>query len=271
MDAHGPLDRRRERPAARAADARLSELLLHHVDLRFDAGQGTDKVADLTGRGNDLVKVALPGAGDSALTWSADHHPDQPGHASLFFDGDKDGGGPHGAYLRTVDDAPLNSATFDTGYTVEAFFRLPADWDGGRNGWSGILSRWGESGQAGRTGGDPQEPVVTLSLSGGAELQWCVYPLGLNTSVTNWGHYLPLDAWWHVAVVNDGRHTTMYVDGCPVVRNPSTVNHGLATVNLPWLLGGYEYGGKADQIMKGWIGDTRITARALSVSEFMNA
>ncbi|MBM9509008.1 metallophosphoesterase [Streptomyces sp. KK5PA1] len=238
---------------------------------RFDGSHDTDRVQDLTGRGNDLVKQALPGAADSALTWSDQYHPDQPGHASLYFGGDKDGSGPHGAYLRTVDSAPLNAATFAAGYTFETYLKLPADWDGNRNAWSAILSRWGMSGEAGKTGGDPQEPVVTLSLSGGAELQWCVYPVDLTTSVTNWGHLLPLNAWWHVAVVNDGRHTTMYVDGCPVVRNPATVNHGLTSLGGPWLLGGYEYNGKIDQIMHGFIGDVRITDRALSPREFMNA
>jgi hypothetical protein len=238
---------------------------------RFDESKSTDLVRDLTGRGNDLTKVALPGADPSALAWSDEHHPDQPGHASLYFGGDKDSGGPHGAYLRTADHAPLNAATFSRGYTVEAFFKVPADWNPDRNQWAALLSRWGMSGEAGKNGGDPQEPVVTLSLSSGPELQWCVYPLNLDTSVTNWGHDLPYGGWWHVAVVNDGRHTTMYVDGCPVVRNPATTATGLTTLDLPWLLGGYEYGGKVDQILHGWIGDVRITERALAPKEFMNA
>ncbi|MFJ5215418.1 LamG-like jellyroll fold domain-containing protein [Streptomyces sp. NPDC088354] len=237
---------------------------------RFDASHDTDRVRDLTGRGNDLTKVVAPGSDPAtALTWSAEHHPDQPGHASLYFAGDKS---PlRGAHLTTGDHAPLNSATFRSGYTFEAFFKLPADWDEGRNAWAALLSRWGLSREAGKTSGDPDEPVATLSLSGGRELQWCVYPLNTDGSVTNWGHELPLDTWWHVAVVNDGRHTTMYVDGCPVARNPSTRNSGLTALGLPWMLGGYEYGGKLDQLLHGWIGDVRINERALRPDEFMNA
>jgi hypothetical protein len=49
----------------------------------------------------------------------------------------------------------------------------------------------------------------------------------------------------------------MYVDGCPVVRNPATVNHGLTSLGGPWML--------------GFIGDVRITDRALGPREFMNA
>ena len=74
-----------------------------------------------------------------------------------------------------------------------------------------------------------------------------------------------------MAVVNDSQHTTMYVDGCPLVRNPSTVNQGLATIGREWLLGGYEYGGKIDQIYYGLIGDVRIVGRPLEPDEFMIA
>ncbi|MGW1091473.1 LamG-like jellyroll fold domain-containing protein [Streptomyces sp. NPDC002596] len=111
--------------------------------------------------------------------------------------------------------------------------------------------------------------MVTLSLSSGREPQWAVYPTNLTEGSTNWGHALPEDAWWHLAVVNDGRRTVMYIEGCETVDNPSTVAIGLTTLNLPWLLGGYEYGGSIDQIFHSWIGDVRIVNRPLKVSEFM--
>lgn len=43
------------------------------------------------------------------------------------------------------------------------------------------------SGEAGKSDGatDPQEPIVTLSLSGDRELQWCVYPTNRTDSSTN--------------------------------------------------------------------------------------
>ncbi|ADI06281.1 hypothetical protein SBI_03160 [Streptomyces bingchenggensis BCW-1] len=243
---------------------------------RFDQGdrngapvEDSVRITDHSGRGNHLTKVTVDGSPATALTWSDEYHPDQPGHGSLAFHGDKP---PlRGAYLRTADGAPLSGETFRSGYTVEAFLKLPADWDSGHNAWSALLSRRGRSGDAGKTGGDTDEPVVTLSLSDGHGLQWAVYPLNQDGAVTNWSHELPLNTWWHAAVVNDGRHTTMYVDGCPVARNPSTVATGLTTLGLPWLLGGYEYGGKIDQVMNGWIGDVRVVDRALAVRDFMCA
>ncbi|MFG3261330.1 LamG-like jellyroll fold domain-containing protein [Streptomyces bobili] len=222
-------------------------------------------VRDLSGRGNDLDVVTVAGG---SLGWSADHHPDQPGHGSLEFQGYKS---PlKGAYLRTVEGAPLNSATFEDGYTIEAFYRLPADWDASHHAWSGLVGQTGTGGAAGKTGDDPDEPLATLSLSNDREPQWAMRPLNQEGIATNWGQQTPLETWWHLAVVNDGRHTTLYVEGCPVVRNPKARAVGITSVGLPWLLGGYAYGGRIDQVLHGRLGDVRIVERALPVTAFMN-
>jgi hypothetical protein len=57
----------------------------------------------------------------------------------------------------------------------------------------------------------------------------------------------------------------------PTVNNPPTIANGLVQLNLPWALGGYEYGGTINQIWHGWIGDVRIVNRPLSVGAFMIA
>lgn len=244
---------------------------------RFDGGGANGSpvsagqtVHDLSGHGNNLTLLTVPGSAGDALTWSDDHHPDQPAHASLRFVGGKN---PlHGAYLTTGTHAPLNTETFTHGYTIEAFIKIPLDWDATNNAWMAVLSRWGEAGKAGKSGRntDPNEPVVTLSISNnGREPQFNCYPLNQTSPTTNWGHGLPENTWWHVAVVNDGRHTVLYVDGCPAVDNPSTDSVGITTLGLTWLLGGHEYGGTIDQIFHGWIGDVRIVNRPLSVGEFM--
>lgn len=234
-------------------------------DGQTDGAALTGTVRDRSGRGNDLALVSV---GGGTLNWSGDHHPDQPGHGSLDFNGFKS---PlKGAYLRTVDGAPLNSATFRAGYTIEAFYRLPADWDPSHHAWAGVVSRTGTGGAAGRTGDDPDEPLATLSLSNDREPQWAMRPFNQQVIATNWGQETPLETWWHLAVVNDGRHTTLYVQGCPVVRNPTATSTGITSVGLPWLLGGYEYAGRIDQILHARLGDVRITERALPVSAFMN-
>jgi len=231
---------------------------------RFDSAISGGTVRDRSGKGNDLTVVSV---GGGSLGWSADHHPDQPGHGSLEFQGHKS---PlKGAYLQTVDGAPLNSQVFRHGYTIEAFYRLPADWDPDHNAWAGLVSRRGTGGAAGKTGDDPDEPLATLSLSNDREPQWAMRPLDQEGIATNWGQETPLETWWHLAVVNDGRHTTLYVQGCPVVRNPKAPAVGITSVGEPWLLGGYTYADKIDQIFYGRLGDVRIVSRALPVSSFM--
>ena len=234
----------------------------------FTSGQ---TIKDLSGHGNDLnTLTTVPGSANNALTWSNEYHPDQPGHGSLYFDG---GQNPlHGAWLETAASAPLNTETFSSGFTFEVFVKIPLDWDSSDNSWMAVLSRWGEAGQAGKSGQntDPSEPIATFSFSGDREPQWNTYPTNLTYPTTNWGQGLPEDQWWHLAVVNDGQHTVMYIEGSPTVDNPTLIQSvGITQLNLPWALGGYEYGGSINQIFHGFVGDVRIVGRPLAVREFM--
>ncbi len=260
------------RPARRPAELLVRDTAAYW---RFEGGAdgapvtARQIVKDLTGQGNDLYPQSAPGTPDGGLTWSSQHHPDQPGHGSLLFRGTRSP--VRGTYLQTAPNAPLNRETFERGFTVEAFCKLPADWDSGQSRWSALLSRWGTAAEAGRSGPgtDADEPVVTLSLSEAPALQWCVYPVNQTGASTCWGHQLPLDRWWHVAVVNDGKLSRMYVDGCEVARNPATPAVGLATLGRPWMVGGYAYAGVLDKVFHGYIGDVRIVRRALRTGDFM--
>ncbi|MFF4557685.1 LamG-like jellyroll fold domain-containing protein [Streptomyces sp. NPDC001422] len=151
---------------------------------------------------------------------------------------------------------------------------VPLDWDGGRNGNASILSRRGSAGAAGKHGKntDPNEPVAQLAITNnGREAQFNHYPLNDTFPTTNWSHGMPELRWWHLAVVNDGRYTKLYIDGAPVVDNPNRASVGLTTLGLPWLMGGHEYAGAIDVVFHGNVGDTRIVNRALAHSEFLTA
>jgi hypothetical protein len=230
---------------------------------RFD-GPATDQVPDQSGKGNHLTRVLLAG---EAPTASAEFHPEQPGHASWLFPGGKNPA--RGGYLRTADDAPLNAMTFKSGYTIEAFVKL-AD-DGQDHSWEGLLCRLGTGRDAGKTGSDPDEPTVKLGFSGGLELQWAVYPFDKNDTFTNWGHEMVAGRWFHLAIVNDGRHSIVYVDSSELLRNPATPSNGLATAGKPWLVGAGHYANTVDQGFAGNIGELRIVTRALKPSQFLNA
>ena len=241
---------------------------------RFDEGgaNGTpvtagQTVPDLSGHGNDLsTLVTVPGSAATALTWSNDYHPDQPGHGSLYFDG---GQNPlHGAYLTTGANAPLNTETFTAGFTIEMFVKIPLDWDSNDNSWMAALSRWGESGQAGKSGGntDPNEPIATLQLLRRPRAAVVRLPAEPGRPHHQLG---PGPARGHLVAPGRGQRRQAHRDvrrGLPDRGQPAhRVANGITQLGLPWALGGYEYGGTINQIFHGWIGDVRIVNRPLPV------
>ncbi|MGI5211793.1 LamG-like jellyroll fold domain-containing protein [Plantactinospora sp. CA-290183] len=224
-------------------------------------------VRDLSGNGNDLT-VARIGAGSAeTLTYSTEHHRGQPAHASLRFDGGKSP--DRGAVLRTGPNAPINSMKFTDGYTIEAFVKLPDPYQGD-HAWMGIMSWEGRSGDAGKTTGwSPLECTCSLNISPERFLQYVVYAHRQDADPTSWSHALPTGRWMHLAVVNDSRRTVVHVDGSEIARNPSQPSTGIATLGRPFVIGATSFDHQYSQGFYGWIGDVRITAKALRPKDFL--
>lgn len=240
---------------------------------RFDtAGQSVADgatVPDQSGNGHHLTVKRLPGSAPEVLQVSAEHHVGAPSHASLRFDG---GSGPaRGALLQTAADSGLNSMKFLDGYTIEVFVKLPEPFTGNHN-WMGVFSWEGRAGDAGKQSGwSPLEPTCSLNLSPERFVQYVLYSHEGDHNPTHWSHAVPVGVWQHVAVVNDGRRSVVYVDGSPIARNPTRPARGIATVGLPFTLGGTSFDLRYDQGFYGWIGDVRITGRALRPERFLSA
>jgi hypothetical protein len=253
------------RPAGRVVD--------HHTVAywRFDgAGQSVADgalVRDLSGLGNDLTVRRLADSTPDALILSGDHHAEAPAHASLRFDG----GPGRGAILYTGPDAALNSMRFLDGYTIEAFVKLPEPFVGD-HAFMGILGWEGRAGDAGKhSGWSPLEPPCSLNVSSERFLQYVLYSAEGDHNPTSWSHALPTGVWQHVAIVNDGRRSVIWVDGSKIARNPDRPARGIATVGRPFVLGATAFDLRYKQGFYGWIGDVRITARALRPAEFLPA
>jgi hypothetical protein len=256
-------------PAPRPAAAMIDVQTVAYW--RFDAAGQTVadgvRVRDQTGHGNDLTVRRLANSGPEVLTLSDDHHLGQPAHASLRFDG---GTNPNrGALLQTAAGAPINSMTFEDGYTIEVFLKLPEPFVGD-HAFMGIFSWEGRSGEAGKSSGwSPLEPTCSLNLSSERFLQYVVYPADRDADPTSWSHALPVGRWTHIAVVNDGHRTVIWVDGSKIVRNPSQPSRGIATLGRPFTLGATSFNLQYGQSFYGWLGDVRITGRALNSVNFM--
>jgi hypothetical protein len=224
---------------------------------------------DLTRHGNDLVVRRLHGGGDDVLTHSSDHHPDAPAHASLRFDGAKNPN--RGAILEAVADAPVNSEKFVGGFTIEVFLKLPDPYVGD-HAWMGVLSWQGRAGDAGKTQGySRDESVCSLNVSPERFLQFVLYPHVQDASPTSWSHAIPTGRWFHVAVVNDGERSVVWVEGSPISRNPARPAYGIATLGKPFTIGANAYNDEFGQGFYGWIGDVRISNAPLRPSEFLTA
>ncbi|WP_169089781.1 Ig-like domain-containing protein [Paenibacillus sp. PL91] len=236
---------------------------------------GSFNVKDLSGNGNDLHRVDLiqTDVPDIDMKWTDDKSPFSKSKGSLEISS-------HGkmpqelSYLRTDDDAPLNAMTFQNGYTIEAYFRINSNFDGNQNGWMGMLGRGGTGADGGKTDGDREEPLATLSISNLKQLQWAAYPDNLDSLRTNWSGEMFFD-WIHVAVVNDTKKTKMYVNGSPVLTNDEGPNSiGLATAQkngkfVPWIVGAYHYNNVFEKAFNGAINEIRITNRPLDLTEFL--
>ncbi len=265
------------KPAAQVRDVKTMVVANTVAYWRFEgeAGKplGTQGVVvrDLSGNGNDLMRVDLANSKPADLIWTSDRAEGQPGAGSIFVNGSKRNPKFGGSYLRTADDAMLNKQTFEKGYTIEAFVKLPADCCDDKHAWMGVLARMGTGKDIGQKEDDPDEPVTQFAISPGRQLQWAIRTTNLQTMLTNWSHEVDANHWYHVAIVNDGRQTVMFVDGAPILRNPKRESIGLATTNEYWLIGAGHYAREVEQAFYGNLGDIRIVARPLTPAEFMNA
>jgi len=97
------------------------------------------------------------------------------------------------------------------------------------------------------------------------------YPNDRDADPTSWSHALPVGRWTHVAVVNNGRRTIVWVDGSKIARNPTQPSPGIATLGRPFVIGATSFDLQYDQGFYGWIGDVRITGRALTPDRFLPA
>lgn len=227
-------------------------------------------VRDLSGNGNDLTRVTLANGVATDMTYTREFHPAQPSRGSLFINGSNQNPANGGAYLRTADNAPLNGQTFKNGFTFEAFVRLPADCCGDKHAWMGVLSRMGTGLDLGLTQEDlPQEPLVTLTVSPSLEFQWAVATFSNPNTLTDWSFRTPAMTWYHIAVVNDGKTSDLYVNGSKDGRNSRSLAVGLQTTGKFWMLGATHWLDSVGQSYYGWLGDVRIVNRPLSVQEFM--
>jgi hypothetical protein len=172
----------------------------------------------------------------------------------------------------------INNRSFWNGYTIEAFIKLPADWDSNKHRWANLLGRVGRRGSVpgGFRGGDPEASSVLFAISSLREVQWEIVPASNSQyPQTAWSGELIRSTWYHVAIVNDPttRMTTMFVDGAPVLRNIANAETGTRSisVNNPWIVGAGWWDTVLTDGYYGWIGEIRLVGRPLPSTQWLTA
>ena len=111
------------------------------------------------------------------------------------------------AYLRTKDGAPINTQTFEDGYTIEIVFMMPEDYDAS-DAWMNILAREGSGAQlgSGRWDYEGHHGTMQVNISNCKEIQYMTQNAANSKyNSTLWG--LSMDnggAWYHIAITCDG-------------------------------------------------------------------
>ncbi|TXI19233.1 MAG: modulator protein [Roseateles sp.] len=228
--------------------------------------------------GMDMRRAALSGpaqAGD--VVWSTDKHRLSSAAGSVRFLNTDKTTKRLSAFLTAMGVA-VNGRSFWDGYTIEAFVKIPANWDASKHAWCNLLGRQGNRGNVpgGYWGGDPEASSVLFAISSLREVQWEVVPASnSHYAQTNWSGEIIRDTWYHVAVVNDPATgtTTMYVEGAPVLRNVANAATGTRSqaTPQPWILGAGWWDGVLDDGFFGWIGELRLVGKPLPPNKWLTA
>ena len=178
------------------------------------------------------------------------------------------------SFLSTEYGAPITMADLDSdsGYTIETFLQLDAQWTETANRWSAAITRGGSRQWSGiNDSSDPGAGAAWLGVSNLREYQWSAADTDTHNSYTLWSGEIMQSAWHHVAIVNDPKADTvvMYVDGVPVLRNASGVGGMMAADFMPWIIGASTWDTEPEHGWHGCVGETRVVDHALKTSQFL--
>jgi hypothetical protein len=253
--------------AAAAAEPTEPTTIAHwrfQNDAKYVSGSVDDDnitVHDLTNNGNDLV-VATVGNGDQLdiFTWDDGCEiPSAKGDTALKFDNTKKqaatvdpysadetsytGGYTSGKYLETVENAPMNSMTFENGFSFEIVYKLSPELDNNYNRYTGLFSRQGVVESA-------NEPPFSIALaewdnddSGtlGVNGTWMQYvhvdPDGAKTNREYGNAMMYGGDWHHILVTSDGDLTDIYIDGEYVDTPPEFAAIAVTDPTYSWEVG----------------------------------
>ncbi|MGL5152181.1 MAG: metallophosphoesterase [Clostridium sp.] len=173
-----------------------------------------------------------------------------------------------GAYFKTSKESMINKEEFENGYTIEVIVELPK---GEYSPWMGILTREGSGKAIGKTKGEVE---ILTTLSYNDAFQWTGYPKNLDYNPTNWSINVTSensrDGFHHLAIINNGKKTSMLLNGIEDIRNPKEEIRGISSEeNCGWLIGAALWDRKLSSLFTGNIKRIRISKKPLCRKELL--
>lgn len=264
-------------PAAFAETAAESEGIKVFADWQFNessviAGsvEGGDlQLADHSGNGN-TIKMNTYGNVPADIVSFSDEGV-IPSQGSMLFNSKNDDSGAavYGADFVTVDNAPINTNSFENGYTIEILYKMPDDWNY-TDRWTSLLSRLGRSYSL-RESEYNDEASSLISVSNCKEIQIIAANKDDSHVMTSDAWSIAMDKaenWYSIVITSDGSAIRTYVNGAESFRDyvsdemiglyadPSDGRFRIASR--------VKTNGKPYRFTRGYIQEIRISEGALS-------
>ena len=234
-------------------------------------------IADQSGNDNDLRMQLYTGKQPTEDTSAADwtqylsfSDDSMTGDGSMVFNGDSSNAG---ADFITVDDAAINSETFENGYTMEFIYYFPTDWTTADS-WMSLIARQGRADSV----SEWQQGTMFTSVSNCKEIQFIAANKDDSHMMSNAAWSVTMDkggVWYHIAVTSDGHEISTYVNGCEAFRDYvsddmkglyADPEDGRFRIGSSW----WQEGGQTlDKFLQGNLQEVRISEGCLDKSQWL--
>ncbi len=222
--------------------------------------------ADQSGNGNDLV---LKGGNAKKYLEFTDEKMYDGTSGSLKFNNQKQRVLGQGCEFVTADGAPINSETFQNGYTIELIYQLPADYSE-PDSWMGLLARKGKCVSMDET----KKCSMSLAVSNCKELQFLTANKDDSHEMDPAAWSIAMDKgsfWYHLVITSDNHTISTHINGCESFRDyvsDEMVGMFADPNDGRFVVGGYD-NGIFNHHGRGTIQQVRISNRALDRSEWL--
>lgn len=226
---------------------------------------GSMTISDASGNGNDL-SMRTYGLNYKKTASFTDDSIDGNG-GSLFFNGNALSGGID---FVTVDDAPINSNDFASGYTIEIIYKMPDDWSVADR-WQSILARLAPSSSSPSIEGE--KVSTSFNISNCKEIQLSIRDKDGDEVGDLWSIAMDKgENWYHIVIVGDNNGIRSYVNGCESFRNGNvTTMQGLFADSADgrFRIASKGTGSTPSKYTRGYIQEIRISDTALEKKDWL--